>query len=87
MSDYEKIRLKNIAERQKIFSELQIGELVDQLSKKQLKVKDEIWKKLCESADKKEDFSEEELIKFFKTICSPKSTPAAIENNLRDKAI
>ena len=86
LSEYEKIRLGNITERQRIFNELQLGKLKSDLSYKKLNVKDEIWKKLCKSVDKKDEFSEAEMVNFFKTISGPKSTPSQIENNLRNVA-
>ena len=86
LSEYEKIRLENISERQRIFNELQLGDLASDLSKKKLNVKDEIWKKLCQSTNKKDKFSEPQMIKFFKNISSPKSTPSQIENNVRNVA-
>ena len=86
LSEYEKIRLEKITERQRIFNELQLGDLSSDLSLKKLNVKDEIWNKLCIFVNKKDEFSEDEMEKFFKTVSGPKSTPSQIENNLRNVA-
>ena len=54
MSEIERIRLKNIEERQKIFNDLNIASLVSGLSKEKLGGMEGIWKKLCNYCKKKE---------------------------------
>ena len=54
MSEIERIRLKNIEERQKLFKDLNIASLVSGLSKEKLGGKEGIWKKLCNYCKKKE---------------------------------
>ena len=55
MSEIERIRLKNIEEREKLFKDLNIASLVSGLSKEKLGGKEGIWKKLCNYCKKKEE--------------------------------
>ena len=67
--------MKNLTDRKQIFNELQLVVLGD-----------EIWNKICSFVLKKDEFSEAEMIDFFKRISRLKSTPYQIENNLRNVA-
>ena len=87
LSEYEKIRLENIADRQAMFEKLKLGDLASELSNKKTakKCQEELWQKLCVFTNKEADFSEAEVHEFFEFLCK-KTHPKGMDNILRSIA-
>ena len=64
LSEYEKIRLENIADRQAMFEKLKLGDLASELSNKKTakKCQEELWQKLCVFTNKEVDYSRKYVV-------------------------